>query len=358
MTILDSADVLQLDTKFYSGSGSLLDRSGNGHDAALPGGTNNPLWLPHNGGIRNKYTFFPGLAGNNVTVTLDISTIYDYTITYEDGTTDNTGTQTSSGAGVLTFGNTDVLFAGLDVVLIDVTADGGGATLALFDARRLTQPYATYTDDIPEVWTINRAASGRVLTVVDRPWFSHTTDDYLTVADTADLDFADGVDFTIIFLGRTHRFTTNGFPFDKSGGFGATDTGYRMDLHSSGAIRGEYADGSFEEADLTGTGVDGQTFTAAMTRDAVGDEELEAFFNGVGSGSPGTQPTGDLSNALSLDIGRVSGGSNFYEGLFGALYVWRSKITDTEITEAHDLLTVLPAALPPFPPRPRRLVRM
>lgn len=49
----------------YSGSGDLLDLSGNGHHAVLGAGAAAPTFLPHYG---VKYLYFPGVAGNFASV--------------------------------------------------------------------------------------------------------------------------------------------------------------------------------------------------------------------------------------------------------------------------------------------------
>ena len=85
MSVLDRA-VAYWAAKDYSGSGDLLDGSGNGHHAQLgstPGAdTNDPLKLPYTG---TQYAYFPGSAGNEVSVAgLSNSTPFDYTVTYLD----------------------------------------------------------------------------------------------------------------------------------------------------------------------------------------------------------------------------------------------------------------------------------
>lgn len=45
----------------YSGSGSLLDLTGHGHDLAFPGGTANPTYAAYTG---TRAPYFPGVAGN------------------------------------------------------------------------------------------------------------------------------------------------------------------------------------------------------------------------------------------------------------------------------------------------------
>ncbi len=78
MSILDSAEVL-MQASNYSGSGAWLDEA-NSHDAQLGttsgGDAADPLYLAHTGA---NYVYFPGTAGNSLTVTLVATTTYDYT---------------------------------------------------------------------------------------------------------------------------------------------------------------------------------------------------------------------------------------------------------------------------------------
>ncbi len=341
MTILDSAEVL-LQAKNYGGSTEWLDESGNGHHAQFGttagADTNDPLPKTHSGGVAGNYVHFPGTAGNNLTVTLAVSTTFDYTITYEDDSTD-TGEQTSTGGGVLTFGDTDVLFAGLDVKKIDVVPDGGGATLALFDASGAVYPFATFTDSIPEVWTVNRSAGALMTTLVDRAMFLLHTDDEFIIPDHANLDFADGEDFTIMTVARLNIII--GVFVDKSGGFGDTDTGYRLLIHfASVSPRLSISDG-VNDADIIATGLPDllvrDIFSAVGRRDDA-TPELEVFRNTTPTGSPNTQATADLSTALDLWLGNLNGGNNWINGQFIAFALWRSALTDAEIVEAHGLL--------------------
>ncbi len=61
----------------YSGSGSLLDLTGNGHDAAFPGGSADPKFLDWSG---TQYLYCPGIGGNFVHRT-------NYTVSMHGGTT-------------------------------------------------------------------------------------------------------------------------------------------------------------------------------------------------------------------------------------------------------------------------------
>lgn len=189
--------------------GKLRDFIRNTHHATFIDSTN-PLPLAPE--LGKWFVHFPGTSGNSATITLSDSTVYDYTITYSDGTTD-TDTQTSTGAGLLTFGGTDAKFAGLKVRRIVITADGGGATIADIDfsQRSLWNETRTSLTAVTggQTVTINRTTSGRKTSVVDRPLLLFGADDYLQVTHHADLVFGAGDSFTVAMALRQYDTPVN-----------------------------------------------------------------------------------------------------------------------------------------------------
>ena len=271
------------------------------------------------------------------------------------GTTDTITQDPGTGTGSFFIGrlaSSDAnQFAG---AVYRVFLDIGGTVeldVVLADA---TEPFATFTEQSSNAATvtINYASSGLIAAVIDRPQFILNTDDEFVIADSG-LDFADGEDFTIILVSRLNIIA--GVLADKSGGFNAAATGWRMDVHSpSLSYRTEIADGTNEPADLA-TGLADipvrELMSAAARRDDAAPE-LEIFRSGTGTGSPSTTAAGDLTNALDLWLGNRNGGNNWINGSIMAFALWRSAITDAQIQEAHDLLvgdaipaTVSPAAI-------------
>ena len=345
MGILDSA-VLLLQAKNYSGSGEWLDESGNGHHAQFgsTGGadTNDPLFKAYDG---TQYIYFPGTADNTIQVTLAVGTIYDYTITYLDATTD-TGTATSDGGGVLVLAGTDAGFADKDVRLVDVTADGGGATLALFDAGLATEPFASFTDSKSKVWTINRSVTGSVSTVVDRAMMLFDSDDYLVVADNDGIDFAQGEDFTLIGFGRINddtppdsHYFLNKWPTPNNPGYGL------LIAEGTGAPTGFVADSSSFFDDVhTLKPVTNVAFIVAVVRNT-SDDDIEVFIDGVGTGTPTTDATtGTSANSLDLLIGARNSGAptDWMQGQIFAVAIWREALSDADVILAGQELTFTP----------------
>ncbi|MDK1103811.1 MAG: hypothetical protein QGD93_09385 [Actinomycetota bacterium] len=328
MSVLDRAELL-LQTKNYSGSGAWLDESGNGHDAPFFG----PLFLPYDG---TQYAYFPGTADNTIQVTLAVATIYDYTITYLDATTD-TGTATSDGGGVLVLAGTDAGFADKDVRLVDVTADGGGATLALFDAGLATKPFASFTDSIGKVWTINRSASGQMSTIVDRPtMLLDGVDDFFKIPSAAGLNFAANESFTVMVAYRKN-LTQVQVLIDKRGNIGtaAAVPGYWM-IEIGGKNRNYVDDGVAAPFDPAPDGPAVRELgVAAMVRNVV-DDDIEGFLDGVSLGTPVTDTTtGTLANAIDFHIGAIDDPAHFFNGEIMAVVLWREALSDAEISEVN-----------------------
>ena len=340
--------------------------------------TNNKLWWQHSeDGINNKGTqtsdSTPAYADGTlqwVRVTLDVDDgAADGTVAfYEGGTgetpswsslgTDKVGSTTSihSGGADVTIGmgsdgTTGPLTGKVRRVIIKDGIDGTVVLDADFtDTAAVTEPFATFTEGSAQAATvtINRAATGKKSTVVDRDMFLLGTDDYLEVADHADLDFGAAEDLTIIFAGRTYDVSPGalGFLIGKSTGTG-TAAGWVLFNNTIGSAQGMIKDGSFNPSDGKGL-TNGQAFAATMRRDTVADE-IEVLVDGVGSGSPGTDTTtGSLANAGIVSIGAASDGSQMIHGEFHGAAIFRSALSDADIASVgSELLTsvsTVPAA--------------
>lgn len=345
MGVLGRAELL-FQARNYSGSGAWLDESGNGHDAQF-GSTsgadaNDPLFKDFTG---TQYIWFPGTADNTIQVTLDPTTIYDYTITYLDAST-AVGTATSDGAGVLVLAGTDAGFADNDVRLVDVTADGGGATLALFDAGLATAPFESFTDTESNVWTINRSATGLKSTVVDTAMMLRGTDDYHEIPDAAGLDFAANESFTLMSVVRAYDATPGSDMIlaAKKADL-TTSVGYAFYLDTTGVPTLVIDDGTNPLAEATGPALtDGHSHVVTAVRDAT---NITVYTDGV-AGTPVLDSTvTTLANAEVLRIGRLSGaGTNYIDGETIAEVLWREALSAADVVIAeNELLSSRPSAM-------------
>jgi len=205
------------------------------------------------------------------------------------------------------------------------------------DTTALTEPFATFVEASSNAATvtINRAASGLVSTVVDRPMFLLGTDDYFEIPDHANLDFANGDDFTAMVAGRRLIApTASDKLLDKR--VGSFDQGYKIDFGTTaGRVDVLVEDTAAASAgDTTANTTAGQAFIVALRRDD-STPELEAFLDGVGTGSPSTTATADLSGNTPLRIGALSAAtSNFFDGEIHAVVLWREALSDADVATA------------------------
>jgi hypothetical protein len=149
--------------------------------------TSDPVWLPYDSA---GYLYFPGTASNTITVPgLSATTLYNYTITYDDGTT-QAGSYTTDGSGNLVMGGTDANFSTKYVK--SVVEDGSTAfdvdftVISAYNALRTTITEQAAAATV----TIGRSATGYKCTAItDRGAYLFATNDYLSADDDDGLDF-------------------------------------------------------------------------------------------------------------------------------------------------------------------------
>ncbi len=419
--------------KNYSGSGDLLDLSGNGHNAAITG----PIFLPFSG---TQYAFFPGDAANNISVpdSVPLSITGDIDLRIQVALPDwtpaastdlltkwtaagnnrayglvllSTGVlqltwSTSGGVGGVETADSTVatgitdgakkwVRATLDVddgggnrLIEFFTSDNGvdwtqlgttvtvGVTTSIDDGTALVQigaagieaallgdvyraqilngidgtveldvdftvPVAPFTSFVESssnaaTVTINRSAAGDKLAIVDRSLFLMSNDEELTVTDDADLDFAAGESLTLFTVNRMYRLDVTQPLATTQLNPGVANLGYTLNTDGVDSIAARISDGTFDPEDISPVVTVGQIFSVALRRDVVADE-VEAFLNGVGSGSPTTDTTtGTLNSTRGLVFGSYGIGAFDGEWFAGALF--REALTDAEMALVSDFL--------------------
>lgn len=245
-------------------------------------------------------------------------------------------------------GGTAQLFSGKIYRVImysDITRTTTVFDVDFTDRGVLAEPFATFTEKSSNAATVtlNRAATGRKLTVVDRPLMLLGTDDFFEIPDDAQLDFANGEDFTVMAWGRNYNWAAVQMMIAKKiNGPGATDAGYHLLSTSGGASRVSIADGTVQFNDATGLMTDGQAAVLAGVRDTTADN-VEAFLDGTPSGSPTTDGTTvTLANTEVMRIGARSGtADDFFDGEIFAIALWREVLSDAdEVTAEVELASI------------------
>ncbi len=274
----------------------------------------------------------------------------------------------TSGAGNLT-ANTVAVFVGAESASAKTMAGSvavarvnfNGTTQLDINYADATEPFATFTERSGNAATvtITRGSSGRVTTIVDQDMFLLTTDDYFEIADNANLDIAANEDLVTMVVFRTNTVAAGSDILLAKKDSGVNDAGYTV-VRAAATSKGIIADGTNEDDDTKGTIAIHTLHTAAVVRNTTNDN-IEAFLDGIGSGSATTDSTtSTLANALPLRIGATSGTAGlFFEGQIIAVAQWPpdTVLTDAEVLEAHERLTQL-RAFPPFHRRQNTLVRM
>lgn len=245
----------------------------------------------------------------------------------------------------------DAWNGGVGTLFTTLTSPVSAFTFA--DTAMVTQPYASFTDPQSNSWTFSRSASGLVATVVDRAWALLTTDDFFEIPDDAGLDFAAGDAGTWMVMFRTNTVAAGEDVLLSKKDDLTTSAGYAL-TRSTATGKGIIADGTLDDDDTVATVAIHTLHTLAMVRNTV-DDDIEVFLDGVPSGSATTDSTtATLANALVQRLGATSGATpaNFFEGVIGADAGWRFALTDADIVQAHNLLT-LGLRLP----KPARLIQ-
>lgn len=305
-----------VDPRSYSGTGSLLDLSGNAMHATLPGGTNDPTWLSYTG---DKYVYLPGTAGNTIGCTAPANTA-SYAAYPLGGGAPTTGAASAGAFTLQTAGN----WTRVDLL------NGSAVVLASFLAASMSSPYATVVDALGVTWTVARAATGKKAAVVDRPMLLFGTDDYLEIADNALLNFALADDQTVIVAVRGFGSTTNLTFLAKKPTGAATTAGWVM-RRGTTQLQGLIGDGTTNLADGTGTVFTGATQVLTFVRNRTAD--TMEFFDGNTTNGTTTDPaTATLANAEVMRIGRLSGaGTEYGDFEFLGAAIFRRALSAAEV---------------------------
>ena len=209
------------------------------------------------------------------------------------------------------------------------------------DVAALTEPFATFVEKSSNAATvtINRASSGRVSTVVDRPMFLFGTNDYFEIPDDAGLNFAAGDDLTVMVAGRLNEASAGqGLATKKT--ISTSPAGWVLTTFA-GNFWSNVADGTVGSSETIPEAALQTAFVAAFIRNTT-DDDLEVFKDGSGSGSPTTDATtATLANANAVFIGASVGPIQFLDGEIHAVAIWREALSDIDVVLADvELLSI------------------
>jgi hypothetical protein len=215
------------------------------------------------------------------------------------------------------------------------------------DRTNVTAASSTFTEDSSNAATvtINRSTTGHKSTVVDYPQFLLGTDDYLEVADHADLNFATTDSLTAMVLGRAYHGSQAGQWCDKLAA-AEDEPGYRIrNQGSTLEVRSLVHDGTNIPVASNGTMTAGELAALALVRDATADT-VAGYKNAVLGESVTDTTTGTQSNTAPLRFGATAftTPSNVLDGVIYGMAVWRSALSTADLaTAADELMGVLAA---------------
>ncbi len=216
--------------------------------------------------------------------------------------------------------------------------DEGVGTLQ-FDAdftnqTAVTEPFATFAEASSNAATVtfNRASTGVMLTVVDRPAMLLGTDDLFIVPDDAALDFGATDDYTIMAAFRTDSTVNNARVLQKR-----STPGYILSLRSAeNTYRFQQFDDAAQSTTVDTTTNLGDRLAHVWTaiRDTT-DDDLQSFMDGVSDSSAVTDTTtGTMANANDFHIGALNAGTAHFDGEIHAIVVWGEALSDFDVAAA------------------------
>lgn len=212
----------------------------------------------------------------------------------------------------------------------------GSSGTPVFDANlaSATEPFATFTESSSNAATvtINRAATGKKTAIVDRPMFLFGTDDYMEVADQADLNFAAGDSFTLIMTYRGYGAQVNMAKFAKRN----VTTGDGWYLSANSLTPNAQVQGGGGATTVVAS-APAPTFTSVAIRVNRTTQVIDLFTDGVITDTDSTAAVGTLATTDVLTIGKRN--TLFADFVFIGAVIFRRALTDTEIVQiSADLL--------------------
>lgn len=186
-------------------------------------------------------------------------------------------------------------------------------------------------------WDVQRANTGYVTTLVSHTTIPLSGPNYITVVDDTNLNFDASTDsFTVLAYVLTHNENqgTSKTIMLK----GSTPPYYRLYTEAAydpDAFGGHIHDNTNQDwAPGGATGAEMYENHPVVSGFTSVPGTMQGFYNGTMLATS-SNSVGDLSNTLPMRIGWTSNG---FEGEYYALYVWRKKLSDTEVKEATALL--------------------
>lgn len=207
-----------------------------------------------------------------------------------------------------------------------------GTEALLVNFADATEPFATFTESSSNAATvtINRSATGRKSTVVDRDLYLLGTDDYFEIADSDDLDFAALDSLTVCIALRRYGASQNAL-LSKRVLLGGVGAGWILYSYTDSKAYFNIADGAVLTEAASGV-ISAGVLSLASGQRNVGSDQVLAYVEQV-AGTPVTDATtGSLANAEVFRIGRNSGGgTNYADMAFMGAAIFRESLSAADL---------------------------
>ena len=172
---------------------------------------------------------------------------------------------------------------------------------------------------------------------------------HFTVLDHADLDFAEGDDFSVVFVGyNTANPSADEWGLAKKAGFG-TDIGYALQLNAGGSGRFNIGDNSaqglttFPAADALPHNT---IFDLAGIRDTTPDDEVSWMHDGTEFNATADDTTTTIANALNLFLCADANDTDHFTGRFYGAAIFAVVLTAAEVTSIKNEIITAAAGQP------------
>ncbi len=170
------------------------------------------------------------------------------------------------------------------------------------------------------------------------------SDDFVSVADTNTLDFAESTNFTLAGWFNRDTFTTDDTITAKSNGQTAADTGYNAYIDDSTDKLTFVANDGTDQYKLEST----STFTAtgwhhyALVWDESGASQTKMYIDGVAESVTATGTfanVNSLANAVAFRVGAESDAGNPFDGKLDEIRLYRRAFFPDEVANLYRLST-------------------
>lgn len=205
-----------------------------------------------------------------------------------------------------------------------------GTAVSVFNPKLAVEPFGSFVASTGETWTLNRTASGRKLTIVDRDMLLLGTDDFLEVADNALLNFGATDSLTVVWVGRTHGSLLDQTRLAKKTGSGPSGAGYVLRASNTTATTGFFTVSDNVSA-ASGVLLTSPESGYASMLSGVRSAGVSTSYYDSRQANPGTDTTNpslNLSNTDVLRIGRLSGaGTSYGDFVFFGAAIFREPLS-------------------------------